>query len=201
MNRPSPLDQSREFRIDEMFFSTTDRKGAIRTGNDVFVRVSGYERAELVGRPHNIIRHPHMPRAVFRLVWQYLLGGAPVAGFVKNLAKDGRYYWVVAYLTPIDGGFLSIRFKPSSQLLPAVEAVYDELRRGEQEAEAGGLSREAAMDAAAQQLQRALSKYGFDGYEAFMRTMLHEELKSRDAQLAQQRRKTAVRREEGGVAR
>jgi len=170
-----------------MFFSTTDRKGAIRTGNDVFVRVSGYSRDELVGRPHNIIRHPEMPKVVFRLVWKHLLGGLPVAGFVKNMAKDGRYYWVVAYLTPIQGEMLSIRFKPSSALLPVVEALYRELRRCERDAEESGQSREAAMDAAEQELRVALKQHGFESYDAFMRAMLHEELKCRDQQIAAQR--------------
>ena len=100
MKRPPAIDEAREFRIDEMFFSTTDRKGVIFSGNDVFVRVSGYGRSELVGRPHNIIRHPEMPRAVFRLIWSRLLAGQPVAGLVKNLAADGRHYSVIALLQP-----------------------------------------------------------------------------------------------------
>lgn len=187
MKRPSPLDAARDFRVNEMFFSTTDRKGVIRSGNDVFVRISGYERTELVGSPHNIIRHPAMPRAVFRLIWDHLLAGAPVAGFVKNLAKDGRYYWVVAYLTPIEGGFLSIRFKPTSALLPAVEAIYREMIAGENDHEARGGDRKEGMRAAEQRLLAALRRHGFDNYDLFMRAMLHDELKSRDAQLSAQR--------------
>ncbi len=187
MNRPTALDLARDFRIDEMFFSTTDRKGVIREGNDVFVRVSGYGRDELLGCPHNIIRHPQMPRAVFRLVWDYLSKGVPVAGLIKNMAKDGKYYWVVAYLTPIEGGFLSIRFKPSSPLLPVVEGLYREMLAREADAEVRGSSRAEAMDEAARHLTEALLRLGFDGYEAFMRTMLHEELKCRDAQIATQK--------------
>lgn len=186
MTRPNPIDAARDFRIDEMFFSTTDRAGRILSGNDVFVRVSGYERARMIGRAHNLIRHPHMPRAVFRIVWDHLQHERPVAGLIKNLASDGRHYWVVAYLTPIRGGYLSIRFKPSSAWLPAVEALYAQMRACEQESEARGVDRDAGMDAAAEVLQRVLRERGFDGYETFMRTLLHEEMKSRDAALVAQ---------------
>lgn len=189
MKRPTPLDASRDFDIDEMFFSTTDGKGIIRAGNHVFERVSAYDRSELVGHAHNIIRHPDMPRSVFRLVWKHLLEGEPVAGFIKNLAKDGRYYWVVAHLTPIEGGFLSVRFKPSSALLPVVERVYREMVACEQAAEVRGLSRDAAMSESEASLGAALRSHGFDSYDAFMRSMLHDEMKSRDEQIAAQQLK------------
>ena len=188
MNRPLPQDAPRDFRINEMFFSTTDRKGVILSGNDVFVRVSGYARSELVGQPHNIIRHPAMPRAVFRLVWEHLQQGLPVAGAIKNLAKDGRYYWVVAFLMPIKGGYLSVRFKPSSALLPVVEGIYREMCACESEHETSGADRKAGMLAAEKLMVDALRSRGFESYDVFMRTLLHEELKCRDAQLAAQRR-------------
>lgn len=184
-NRPVPLDASRDFRINEMFFSTTDPKGVIRSGNDVFVRVSAYTRDELLGHAHSIIRHPDMPRAVFRLVWDHLKRELPVAGLIKNLAKDGRYYWVVALLLPIKGGYLSIRFKPSTPLLAAVEAVYREMLA----AEAAQADGRAGMDAADKRLLEALRAKGFGDYDAFMRTLLHEELKSRDATLVREGRR------------
>ena len=67
------------FDVGELFFSATDRKGIITSGNRVFVRVSGYERDELVGRAHNVVRHPDMPRAVFQILWDYLEAGRPIA--------------------------------------------------------------------------------------------------------------------------
>ena len=79
----SPVDLPCDFLIDEMFFSTTDKKGIIRSGNAVFARVSGYPMAELVGQPHNIIRHPDMPRVVFRLLWDFLGRNLPVVALVK----------------------------------------------------------------------------------------------------------------------
>ncbi|ACB74014.1 PAS domain S-box protein [Opitutus terrae] len=186
MTRPTPLDAARAFRIDEMFFSTTDPAGRILSGNEVFVRVSGYDRAKMIGRAHNLIRHPHMPRAAFRIVWEHLQSARPAVALIKNLASDGRHYWVVAYLTPIRGGFLSIRFKPSSAWLPAVEALYAQMCGCEREHEERGASRDAGMDAAAAILQRVLRERGFDSYETFMRTLLHDEMKSRDAALAAQ---------------
>jgi aerotaxis receptor len=187
MKRPSPLDAPRDFRINEMFFSTTDSAGRILSGNDVFVRVSGYARERMVGQPHSLIRHPDMPRTVFRLVWDHLKRDRAVAGLIKNLACDGRYYWVIAYLVPIEGGFLSIRFKPSGELQPVVEALYRRMVECEQAQERQGADHKAAMAASEKLLNDALRKRGFDDYDAFMRTLLHEELKSRDAVLAGQR--------------
>jgi hypothetical protein len=88
MSRPaiSPRDQERPFGDDELFFSTTDRKGIISSANDVFVRVSGHPRDALIGSAHNIIRHPDMPRAGCKLLWDHLGAGGPFAGYVKNLA-------------------------------------------------------------------------------------------------------------------
>lgn len=170
-----------------MFFSTTDRAGKILSGNDVFVRVSGYARQEMVGRPHNLIRHPDMPRSVFRLVWDHLLHERAVAGLVKNMACDGRHYWVVAFLMPIRGGFLSIRFKPSSPLQPLVEGLYRQMLACEREQGQQGADGSAAMAAAEKLLLAALREHGYDSYESFMRPLLHEELKSRDAAIAAQR--------------
>jgi aerotaxis receptor len=187
MKRPSPLDAPRDFRINEMFFSTTDSAGRILSGNDVFVRVSGYARGDMLGQPHNLIRHPDMPRTVFRLVWDHLKRDRAVAGLIKNLASDGRYYWVVAYLVPVEGGFLSIRFKPSGELHPVVEALYRRMVECEREQERQGADSKVAMAASEKLLDEALRKRGFEDYDAFMRTLLHEELKSRDAALAGQR--------------
>ena len=129
--RPTPTHVERPFDVAELFFSTTNRKGIIQSGNDVFARVSGYTEAELLGQPHNVIRHPDMPRAVFRLLWDYLEAERPIAAYVKNMAKDGRYYWVLATAVPVTGGYLSVRLKPTSDLLPAVEALYAELLAAE----------------------------------------------------------------------
>lgn len=75
--------------------SKTDAKGIIEYANEYFMEISGYEEYELMGKPHNVIRHPDMPKLVFKLLWNRLLKGENIHAFVKNLAKDGRYYWVL----------------------------------------------------------------------------------------------------------
>ena len=177
----APRAGERAFGIDELFFSTTDRKGVILSGNGVFVRVSGYDRAEMVGQPHNLIRHPDMPRAVFQLLWDEIGAGRPIAAYVKNLAKDGRPYWVLATVLPIAEGFLSVRLKPSTPLFAAAEAIYADALAVEREVEAGDpRRRKAAIEASAARLTDRLAEAGFPDYGAFMRTALPAEVRARD---------------------
>ena len=98
MNRldfPTPID--REIKLDPslIIMSKTDAKGIIEYANDYFMEVCGYEEYELMGKPHNIIRHPDMPKVVFKLLWERLHKGENIHALVKNLAKDGRFYWVL----------------------------------------------------------------------------------------------------------
>ena len=181
-----PRDIARDFKVSEAFFSTTDTRGVIQAGNRVFSRISGYTEAELIGKPHNIIRHPDVPRAVFKLLWDTLEAGQPICAYVKNMAKDGSYYWVVALVAPMPGGHLSVRFKPTSALVPIVESVYREMRAIEVAAEEAGRSGDDAMAASTTFLVKALASKGFADYGAFMRTLLREELVSREQELARQ---------------
>jgi PAS domain S-box-containing protein len=181
-----PRDIARDFKVSEAFFSTTDGRGVILAGNRVFSRISGYTEVELIGKPHNIIRHPDVPRAVFKLLWDTLATGQPICAYVKNMAKDGAYYWVVALVAPMPGGYLSVRFKPTSTLLPIVESVYREMRAIEIAAEENGQSGDDAMAASTAYLVKALASKGFADYGAFMRALLREELVSREQELARQ---------------
>lgn len=177
-----PIDQARELGIEELFFSFTDRKGRITSGNNVFTRVSVYSAEEMYGSPHNIVRHPDMPRAIFQLFWEYLDARRPIAAYVKNMAKDGRYYWVAATTVPVGDGYLSVRLVPSSPLFETVKGMYAELRELEREIEGpDGLKRKPAMDASRKRLAELLAAAGFADYDAFMRTLMVTELKSRDA--------------------
>lgn len=126
MKKPVPTQTESPFGFDELFFSTTDPRGVITFGNDVFNRVSGYEKEILKGSPHSIIRHPDMPRAVFKLFWDTIKAGEPIAAYVKNMAADGSYYWVFAFVFPIENGYISIRLKPSSSLFKAAQSIYAE---------------------------------------------------------------------------
>jgi len=182
--RITPVNSPSEFDVAELFFSTTDRKGIIGTGNSVFVRVSGWTQEELVGAPHNIIRHPDMPRSVFALLWQYLGQQRPIAAYVKNMAKDGRYYWVLATAVPLTQGYLSVRLKPTSPLLATVEPLYAELLAAEREVEEAGGKPAQAMAASTALLIERLASLGFDSYDAFMRAALPAEIRARQAALA-----------------
>lgn len=179
---PPVPEHERHFGGDELFFSSTDRKGIIRAGNDVFVRVSAYSREELVGSPHNIIRHMDTPRCVFRLLWDYLDAGRPIAAYVKNRAKDGGYYWVLAVVVPVTDGYLSVRIRPASELFPVVQALYAELRAAEVAIEGPrGKARKAAIEASTGLLAEKLAALGFDDYDTFMRQALAAELRLRHA--------------------
>ena len=176
----------RPFSIDELFVSTTDRKGHIRMTNHVFVRVSGYEREELIGRAHNVIRHPDMPRSVFRLFWDFLEAGRPVAAYVKNLAKDGAHYWVMAIAIPVPEGYLSVRLKPTSPLFAVAGEIYEDVRQAEIEAEGGDpRRRKDSIDVGHARLMERLTAAGYDNYEAFMRASFAAEVTARDAALAE----------------
>ena len=162
MARPGKtlLNEERPFGIEELFFSTTNPTGIIRSGNRVFTRVSGWSAAELIGQPHSILRHPDMPRVVFKLLWDEISAGRPVVAYVKNLAKNGAFYWVIASVVPIEGGYLSVRFKPSSGLFPTVEGLYTQLLKIEQDVESSGGSKAQAMAASGAALGQALGSLG-----------------------------------------
>lgn len=183
-DRPKPIDREASFELHELFFSSTDRRGVIRDGNDVFVRISGYPMERLVGSPHNIIRHPDMPRSVFQLLWEYIQSGKRCVAYVKNMAADGRYYWVCALVAPICGGYLSIRLKPSSPLFDTIRSLYVEMLQAEQTAQTQGQTRPQMMAAGRARLEQAVRQLGYDDYSGLMDTMLLTEVLSRRSRLA-----------------
>ncbi|MEZ5660618.1 MAG: methyl-accepting chemotaxis protein [Burkholderiaceae bacterium] len=125
-----------EYRLDEktQLVSTTDTKGRITYCNDAFCEASGYTRDELMGQPHNLIRHPDMPEEAFRDLWATIERGQLWQGVVKNRRKNGDHYWVVANVTPLYDGdrivsYLSVRGLPSRQQIDACEALYATMRK------------------------------------------------------------------------
>jgi aerotaxis receptor len=117
--------------------SVTDLKGRITYCNRAFVEVSGYSAAELLGQPHNLVRHPDMPEEAFRDLWATIEAKLPWTGLVKNRRKNGDHYWVLANATPmLDGeqitGFLSVRSVPSAQAVAAAERLYAQMREEKQ---------------------------------------------------------------------
>lgn len=161
--------------LDELFFSTTDRRGIIRSGNSVFVRISRYGLQELVGAPHNIIRHPDMPSGAFELMWERLLAGLPMGAYVQNMAADGGTYWVFATVTPLGDGFLSVRSAPCAAAFSVVREVYRVARVEEERVAAEGHHRADVARHGMDVLARHVASLGFDSYESFMfDTMMNE---------------------------
>ena len=114
----------------EFLVSKTDTKGRITYCNTVFIKISGFTEEELLGKPHNLVRHPDMPAAAFQDLWDTVKAGNEWQGFVKNRTKDGGFYWVDARATPsFDAsghiiGYMSVRHKPSRQQIEAAETLY-----------------------------------------------------------------------------
>ncbi len=117
----------------KLIVSRTDTRGIITQCNQSFVDMSGYGEAELIGQPHCLLRHPDMPAAAFRDLWETVQAGRQWHGYVKNLRKDGGHYWVYATVVPNvrDGrivGFTSVRREPSREKVALAEAQYQEMR-------------------------------------------------------------------------
>ncbi|PRY05854.1 PAS domain S-box-containing protein [Paraburkholderia sp. BL25I1N1] len=125
-----------EFPSSHMLVSATDLTGRIQYCNPAFIAVSGFTRDELIGQPHNLIRHPDMPREAFADMWATIRDGRPWTALVKNRRKNGDHYWVHANVTPVVEkgavvGYLSVRVKPVRAAVRATEALYARMRRGE----------------------------------------------------------------------
>lgn len=134
INRPV-TDREYEIRDDQNLISHTDLKGRITYASPTFVEVSGFDRDELLGSPHNIIRHPDMPEAAFANLWETLKAGDIWTGLVKNRRKNGDYYWVQANVVPVikDGGvegYTSVRVKAAPEEVRRAESIYARLREG-----------------------------------------------------------------------
>jgi aerotaxis receptor len=130
------VDAEVPFPDGRLIVSRTDLAGVITHANDAFVEMSGYARDELIGAPHHILRHPDMPRAAFADLWATLAAGRKWHGYVKNLRKDGAYYWVYATAVPNVrngevAGYTSVRRKPSRAKIAEHAALYAQMRRDE----------------------------------------------------------------------
>lgn len=134
MQRPKPIDKEIILDPKRYIVSKTDPKGIITYGNDYFVEISGYSEAELIGQPHNRIRHPDMPKVAFKLMWDRIQSDQPFMALVKNLAKDGSYYWVVTEfeakkdkLTNKITGYTAFRKAAPKNAVKAIEPIYAKL--------------------------------------------------------------------------
>lgn len=172
----TPTEREAPFHFEELFFSRTDERGKIMAGNALFQRISCYPWSELLGKPHNVIRHEGMPRGVFWLLWDRIRRGLPTGAYVKNRTKEGSYYWVYAIVTPIERGYLSVRLKPSSKIFHAVRESYDALLLAEAEDH-------LTPAQGAERLLAAIRPLGYETYEALMAEALVAELLGRNTAL------------------
>jgi len=124
--------------LDEYAFlvSETDAKGIIKFANDDFCKIAEYSLEELVGNPHNMVRHPDMPRKAFKSLWETVQKGEIWTGYVKNATKTGGYYWVFATVYPFEScdgskGYLSCRRKPSIEEINQAENLYSQWNKEE----------------------------------------------------------------------
>ncbi|MEU4157653.1 PAS domain-containing protein [Actinoplanes sp. NPDC026670] len=135
--RVRPTGRERTFSDGELIVTKTDPRGAITYANDVFLRISALDEDDALGQPHNLIRHPDMPRAVFKLLWDTLKDRREIFAYVVNLAADGAHYWVFAHVTPsFDDsgrvvGYHSNRRVPSRDAIAAADDLYRVLRAAE----------------------------------------------------------------------
>ncbi len=169
MQQPSLTGIERKLAENEIIVSKTDLKGRITYCNDVFKLISGYSEPELIGKPHNIIRHSDMPRSVFKLLWDTIAGGNEIFAYVKNRTRNGDYYWVLAHVTPdFDEagkitGYNSFRRSVTPKAIKAIEPIYAGLLKEE----ARHADRKAGLKAATEQLQQLLASKGVT-YDQFV---------------------------------
>ncbi|MBS0544652.1 MAG: PAS domain-containing protein [Proteobacteria bacterium] len=136
----TPTAKERVMREDDFIVSKTDLKGRITYGNEIFIEFSGYTEQELLGSQHNIIRHPDMPRSAFKLAWDTIQAGREFFAYVKNMSKDGGFYWVFTHITPDFGqqgeivGYYSVRRCPRRDALAGIEPVYRRMLEAERAA-------------------------------------------------------------------
>ncbi len=159
----------RTFGADEIIVSKTDPQGRIIYANEVFLRMAGFSEQELLHQPHSIIRHPDMPRCVFKLLWDTIAAGKEIFAYVKNRARNGDHYWVFAHVTPTfdqSGTIVSYhsnRRSPRRDAVEKAEGLYRELLAIEQ----SHADRKAGMEAAFQAVLAKLQSAGVP-YDEFV---------------------------------
>lgn len=171
MSRPTvtPTDREVFFGSDEVIVSKTDLKGIITYANDVFLNIAGYSEDEVLGQPHNLIRHPDMPRCVFWLLWNEVQAGREIFAYVKNMTKSGDYYWVLAHVTPSRDaggqivGYHSNRRTPERKAVATIDRLYKDLLAVERREQ----SPKDGLAAGIAALNRQLEQAGI-GYDEFV---------------------------------
>jgi len=165
----APTGVERVFPDDEIIVSKTDVKGRITYANAVFLEVSGYTEDEVLGEPHNMVRHPDMPACIFRLLWETIASGREMFAYVRNMCKNGDHYWVHAHVTPTRDangaivGYHSNRRVPDRSAIAKVEPLYASLLAEEQR----HASHKDGIDAGVALLRATIAATGMT-YEEFV---------------------------------
>ncbi|MEA3354368.1 MAG: PAS domain-containing protein [Campylobacterota bacterium] len=132
-NKITPRDEEKKLNQDDFIVSKTDTKGIITYCNQIFMEMAEYDESELIGKNHNLVRHPDMPKAAFKLAWDLIQSGKEFFGFVKNLRKHGGYYWVFTNITADYDekgnivGYTSVRRKANQSAIDAIEPIYRQM--------------------------------------------------------------------------
>jgi len=159
MKRPEPVNEEIELKNNVYIESDTDLKGIITYVNDYFAEISCYTQEELVGKPHSIVRHPDMPKILYKILWDRIQNGHNFIAAIKNLAKDGRYYWVFTDFDTlrddngIPTGYKASRKKISKHVTNVLDPIYKKLV---------GIEKEGGMEASEKYLKDFLKSHGDD---------------------------------------
>ena len=149
----------------DFIVSKTDTKGKITYCNRIFMQIAGYSEVELLGQPHNFIRHPDMPRAVFRLLWETIQQGDDFFGLVKNKTRNGGYYWTFANVTPSYDhhkkllGYYSVRRKPERSSIEIISEIYQQMSLQETRHSNSKDAMDASMDILLHAIQKSGKEY------------------------------------------
>ncbi|EJA9305162.1 PAS domain-containing protein [Campylobacter lari] len=159
------MSQEKILEPNTLITSKTDLKGNIIYANDDFLKYAGYKMNEILYKPHNIVRHPDMPKTVFKCLWDYIQDGKEIFAFVKNKTKQNDYYWVFANITAscdANGNILnyySVRRKPKAEAVKTIEEIYKVLIKKEKQ---GGIK------AGLEELNAVVKSYGMSYNELIM---------------------------------
>jgi PAS domain S-box-containing protein len=159
MKRPEPINEEIILQNNIYIESDTDLKGVITYVNDYFAEISRYTKEELIGQPHSIVRHPDMPKILFKILWDRIQSGQNFIAAVKNLAKDGRYYWVFTDFEVIKNennesvGYKASRKKISKHVTDFLDTIYKKLVE---------IEKESGMEVAEKYLTDFLTSHGDD---------------------------------------
>ena len=163
----------RTFEWDDVIVSKTDLTGKITYANDIFLSLSGYTEDELLGTPHSVLRHPGMPRCVFKFLWDRIAQGHEVFAYVVNRSKNGDFYWVFAHITPCYDaagkmiGYHSNRRVPKPEALTTIKPLYETLLRIENSA----ADRKVGLEQSYAALVKTIGDLGFDSYDRLIMTI------------------------------